>query len=195
MSGCPSDEPFAEFAAPKSSALSDLRTRHEKERRERRALWLLLAILVAASSLGSAGGTSLAAGVSELPASLGLATAGALLGLVGGWLIGVTSWASLSFQSKRPALFNPMSQELVKGNAWDKLTVWLSAWGGIGIALGGFFGATKGAELAIEAAPDSILPWSAGGSALGIVVGLVCWLVIRRRSSAEQSAPADPGRM
>jgi len=194
MTESSSDEPFAEFAAPKPSAVEYLRSRRDQERRARREYWLLLAILAGASALAAAGGASVGAGVRVLPAALGLSVAGTVLGVLVGWLVGAVTWAGVSFQSKALTPYKPVGTELVRGNSWGKLTVWLSGWGAIGIAVGGAVGAAEGAVLAVQEVPDSVIPWSLGGSLLGIALGFVCWLVIRRRARAEQGAATDRPR-
>jgi hypothetical protein len=188
-----SDSPFAEFADPKPSAADYLRFRREQDRKARWEYWLLLAILAGAAALAAAGGASIEAGMPALPAALGLAIAGTLLGVLVGWLVGAVSWAGLSFGSKAPAPFKPIGTELVQGNSWDKMTIWLSGWGAIGIASGGAIGATKGAALAAQAAVDSVMPWFWGGSVIGVALGFVCWLLIRRKAPAEPSSADREG--
>jgi hypothetical protein len=184
-----SDSPFAEFAAPKVSAVEYIKARREQDRKGRRELWLLLAILTGAAALVAAGGASVAAGLTALPAALGMAILGTLLGVLVGWLAGAGAWALLAFRSKAPAPFKPIGADLVHGNAWDKMTIWLSLWGAIGIASGGGAGAAKGAELAVGATAESVIPWSLGGAALGVAIGLVLWLVLRRGQAGRRAEP------
>jgi hypothetical protein len=177
MTESSSDNPFAEFAAPKPSAVEYLRSRREEDRKARSEYWLLMAVLSGASALAAAFGASIVGGISVLPAALGLAIAGTLLGVLVGWLVGAASWASLSFQSKA---FKPSGTEPARGNSWDRMTIWLSVWGVIGIASGGAIGASKGAVLAAQMKADSVIPWALGGAVVGLVVGFVVWLVLGR---------------
>ena len=174
------DDPFAEFAVPKVSAVEHYKSRREQDRRARREYWLFLVVLAAVVATAASGGASISADIQVLPAALGLAVLGTLLGLLVGWLVGAAAWAFVSFQ-RGP--LNPVAAagaELVRGNSWDKMSVWLSVWGAIGIAGGGAWGASKGAELAATAAPGSLLLWTWFGALAGLPIGFVVWLVLRR---------------
>jgi hypothetical protein len=194
MSEPSSENPLAEFGTPKPSAVEYLQSRREQDRKDRRAYWLHLAVLAGTSAVVAAGGACVAGGWPVLPASLGLAFAGTILGVLVGWLVGATSWAGLTFRSQAPAPFKPIGSDMVQGNSWDKLTVWLSVWAGIGIAAGGGVGAAKGAALAGQAVPNAVMPWSFGGAAIGTLIGLVGWLVVRHWLRAEPATTADRPR-
>jgi tetratricopeptide (TPR) repeat protein len=184
MADSSSDNPFAEFAAPKTGPADRLRIRREQQRRARREHWLLLGILVGSVTVATAGAAGISAGTRVLPAALGLGGAGTVLGMAAGWLIGVITWSYVLLRAKGP--FNPMDvvgltgRELIRENSWDTMTVWLSVWQVLGIAGGGAWGASSGAALAARAAPDSLQLWAWGGTLVGLTVGFGIWLVLRR---------------
>lgn len=191
------EEPFAEFAVPRTSALDEFKARIQQDRIASRERWFLLALLALSAGTLSAGGASWAAGLSLFPETLGIlgtALAGTVIGLLVGWLAGVVSWA---FARSRSRYFMSMSvaAELTSGNRWDRMSVWLALWGTIGIGFGAATGASSGvSRIAQRVGSDAIALWSWGGAFAGIGAGFVLWLFLRRwvRPEASPVAPALP---
>jgi hypothetical protein len=173
------DSPFAEFAAPKLSAVEAYQARQEQDRRLRREKWQLLATLAGSAATFAAAAASYSAGIMALPAALGLALVGTLLGLLFGWLAGVIGWAIVSLRVR--AIGNPMAAELTRGNSWDRMTVWLTIWGILGIGYGAAWGAATGAGAEPEAA---VFAWL--GALAGITAAFLTWLFLRRTRRPSQ---------
>jgi len=173
------DSPFAEFAKPKPSAVDYLKTRREYDRKATRERWLLLASLASTSALGAGLGATLGTAFSVLFAALGFALVGALLGTLGGWLMGAGLWV-ISRMQARSGLPGSMERDLFEGNTWDRLTLWLGAWGAICTALGSALGASKGANLIDPMAGETVVPWAWAGALLGVVVGFWLWQIIKK---------------
>jgi hypothetical protein len=178
------DSPFAEFATKKPSAVEYLRARQEQERQQRGANWLLLGILIAASSIAAAIGATLPAGLLAFPVAIAGSLACAVAGVLVGWLVGMVTWAILAVR-RRGALpivpADPLAVDLTRGNTWSKMTVWLSAWAAVGICVGAAIGASQGAVVLVEQATvEQVAPWCWPGSMIGLALGLGAWLLVRR---------------
>jgi tetratricopeptide (TPR) repeat protein len=184
------DSPFAEFATPKQSAVEYLKSRQGQDRKARRETWWLLGLMTVLATAAAAGGASQIAGPQVIPFAFGFALAGSVIGLLGGWIMGAVTWAYASMRGvSAPLSMMPMGQELVRGNRWDRMSVWLSIWGAIGIACGGAIGANKGVAQVVRVVPDAVQMASWGGSLCGIVVGFVVWILVRRLASPPAPEP------
>jgi hypothetical protein len=181
MSDPEPQSPFAEFATEKPSALEYLKARQEQESRSRKESWILLLILAFLSALMSGIGASLAAGWQVFFPATGFAIVGALLGLVAGWVLGAAIWARLAIGPK----FITVHQDLVRGNPWDKLMIWLAVWGSIGISCGGAIGASKAVVSVLHVEAETVLPLSWAGSLAGIVIGFLLWFILRRSRQSD----------
>lgn len=106
--------------------------------------------------------------------------AGAIIGLLIGWLIGAVSWVYAAGRSRRLISDMPLGAEMTRGNRWDRMSLWLAIWGAFGIAFGAAAGAAEGvAPLVPQRFSESVASWSWGGALGGTVVGFVVWLIVR----------------
>lgn len=180
MSDSGSESPFAQFAAPKPSAVEYVKARRERDRRNNLQRWLLFTCLALGSTLGASVGAGLATEMNVFPWALAYAVVGALVGIVVGWAVGAASWAGMPFSSNTAAPIEPMYTAVDVDKLWSRMSIWIMAWGAIGTACGASLGAIKGTASLIPVPVDSLAPWVLFSSLVGLMIGFALWIILKR---------------
>jgi hypothetical protein len=197
------DSPFAEFAQPKENALETFMQRKVRDHKSSVARWRFLGVGIVGAMLGAGVGVSIGVGLRTLLLAEGFGIVGALAGVLGGWLVGAMSWAIMQVRavgafSSQGALYSvaksgPAALRAQKQlgtthrNQWDKLALWLMAWGLIGAVAGAAVGAAEGAAQVEDGVEEVALGWGMGGSTVGALIAAGVWLATWRR--CRQTAP------
>lgn len=188
------DSPFASFAQPKKSAVEQYKERTATERQGSKTRWVFLCVVFAGTVLGAVAAVAIGVGIEHVPLALAYANGAALLGVLGGALLGVVSWVLMRFRGLGglAGLASTYAQAELKtthGNQWDKLKMWQTAWAALGIVCGSAYGAMFGTAPATNEAMEKALAWAMGGATLGFVNTVVAWFAIRRARRPSNPTP------
>jgi len=177
------DSPFAEIAQPKPSAVEAYKQRsaHDQKRGRQRQLFLINCAV--AGALGAGAGIAIGISMDAMPTAVGMALLGSALGLLVGWFVAMMAWARF-FTNE-----NPVPIQYRNNNSWDTLTLWLFAWGLIGIACGASIGAMKGTQITLpNIEMNAMLPWTMVGALIGEVIGASVSLTVLRTAETNSES-------
>ena len=171
--------PFSEFAAPKKTAVEQLRERQEQRRRRRRLVIRALCGAVASTVLATSIGLTIHQGIRVFPVVLIAALVGAVVGLLGGALFGCICFAIMNLmQTRRGSGFEA---NVARSDPMAVLTFLAVACGVVGAGIGAGEGGLAGTAWFLDSAPDSADHMAAMiGAFAGLVLAGIGWLVWMR---------------
>jgi hypothetical protein len=181
------DSPFASFAQPKPSALKQFVERRTQASQHNKAHWQYLGIAYAGTVLTAVAALAIGVGPQFILMGLAFGAVGALVGIPFGWLLGAISWAAMRNRMLRGSglaglSLAPVEAEVVRGNQWSKLLVWLTIWAVLGMVVGAALGTAHATAAADRAATEMAVGWSMSGACLGLVLATGVWLWLLRRA-------------
>lgn len=180
--------PFTEFAAPKKSAVEELRERQEQARRRRRQVIRALCCLVVSAALGTGAGISVHEGIRPPPLVLVAALLGAALGSLIGVLAGGACFSFMAMARSR--LKSSYEAELARRDPMSVITVLVVAFGLIGIIGGAAWGGLEGTSWLLgKDMKDEDWPGALVGAPAGAVLAGIGWLLWMR--GRQSDSPAD----
>jgi hypothetical protein len=179
------DSPFASFAQPKPSALKQFVERRQQSTQSSKAYWQYLGVAYAGTVIAAAVAVAIGTGWQHILLALAFGAVGALLGVPGGWLLAAISWAAMRNRMTRavgPLGMSGPEQEMVRGNKWNNLLVWLTVWAALGMVCGAATGAMLATDPVSWEAAEVPLGWGMSGACLGLVLVTAGWLLMLRRA-------------
>ncbi|HEY7427898.1 MAG TPA: hypothetical protein VH682_26940 [Gemmataceae bacterium] len=187
MTDSPDQSPFAEFAAPKRSAVEEWRERQYQSRVARwKALRAAVCVFVGSAS-GATIGISLAVGFDRLAYVVSGAVVGGVLGLGAGVVVGCAGFSVMAMSGTRRE--PSFESGLARNDPMMVIKVLLVAWALIGLTVGSAWGGVEGSAWGERLAwRDSTFPWGFIGSVLGLALMGLVWLAWEARRRARMRA-------